>query len=148
MKFLILHGTANSGKTECVKRFCDYLKLNGWEGEAEKLGNDIRIVLKKKINGTEKHVILCSGSDTEDILRENKRFVEKNNPCDILVLAQRLDDPLNKIFEKYFPFVESDRVLIVPMAHISGRYNDCLNMLQRYKDEIDKLTQKLFFELI
>jgi len=148
MNFLILHGTANSGKTEGVKRFCDYLKQNGWMGEAEELGNDIRIVLKKKINDVEKRVILCSGSDAEDILCGNKRYIEKNNPCDVLVLARRLDNPLNGIFEKYFSFSETDRILIVPMARISGRHNDCLNMRQRYRDEIDRLTQKLFFELL
>lgn len=145
MNSLLIGGAQNTGKSQAIYRIANTLLTKGFKiiaGSIPATFNDFMVVLKGKDNsGKEVTVIINSATDTEDIIKDFKKFFDANGIYDILISSVRDDDyyPRKEFFKIMKLNGQDDFVLEIPCAKITRIKKYRAKPLKWFADNMDTL---------
>lgn len=148
MKYLLIGGAPQSGKTGCISRLTDTLVstkgfkvVNHWNYPPTARVRDFRVILEGLDNN--KNLIrlyLNSASDTKKIIQDCKNFHDANQPVDLFISSIR------DVFTARTGFFEimkvnntTDYLLEIPLGKVR-RGNHRALCLAWYEQKLDKLV--------
>lgn len=151
MKYIILFGGPNVGKTGAVTRFAGYLSTKGYSKSSNQdAGGDIVALFENdvsQINGNNRVVVFgCS-----DYLWASdwlKQFCEENKPFDLVVMACRSEKEIYESFKEKLAISENDTVVEIPLGKVNYRYEEKWEYGKAlFEKNIDWLVQYFFEHL-
>lgn len=159
MKYLLLGGQPNTGKTTTIRRLYDYLIKIGYSNIIynhpfdldnvvhdplnDATTTDFRAVLQKDSN----IILINSGSDTSSIIEDFKGFYERMAEefnIDVLISSVRDIGQERSWLFSYLGITEhSQDVLEIPLGRVTRKNNNYNNALDWYSNSVDKLIQHI-----
>jgi len=151
MKYIIFEGMSCVGKTGAIVRLAnhlvdrDFIRIYGDEIPSPGENKDFQCILQNK---EERVVAICSASDDENIIKENRAFLEKaDKKIDFTIMSCRDEQNLHDCLYKNFNIVSTDLILTIPLAKITRRKEGKLRSIKWYQTLIDNLSVYLFNKL-
>lgn len=157
MKYLLIGGAENVGKSETIYHIANYLvnfkKFQIVVGNIPSISStgsapDFRCILSgNDKDGKTVKIIINSPSDTKEIIEEFKEFYDENGSnYDIMISSIRDDNfyPRNEfisIMEIPNPLPKGSYLLEIPLAKITRRTTNFRGALSWYKDKIQVLLK-------
>ena len=150
MKYILIGGAPNVGKTGAIYRLAIHLKNNGFKDDSrpvpEKRGDFYTILEGKDRNGENIRIAVNSQTDDEDIIKKFKTFLDEQENISIVISSIRDGDfppdySLRSYFFKIFNIAEGD--IEVPLAKIIRKRKNKEKAVKWYECKIDKLLIKL-----
>lgn len=149
MKSLLIGGAQNTGKSQAIYRIANTLLGKGFKiiaGSIPASFIDFMVVLKgKDNNGKTVLIIINSATDTEDIIKEFKKFFDANGVYDMLISSVRDDDyyPRKEFFKIMKLNGKDDFILEIPFAKITRIKKYRANPLKWFANNMDNLITHL-----
>jgi uncharacterized protein YqeY len=149
MNSLLIGGAQNSGKSQAIYRIANSLKSKGFKvvaGAIPVTFNDFKVVLKgKDNNGKNVTVIINSATDTEDIIKAFKKFIDTNGIYDILISSVRDDNyyPRKEFFQIMKMNGQDDFILEIPFAKVTRIKKYRAKPLKWFADNMDNVINHI-----
>lgn len=147
MKYLLLGGAPNTGKTGSLNRLADKLiHIKGfkvvvnWNYPPKVTNGDFRIILEGLDNNENQiRIFINSATDNKKIIQECKNFYDANQPVSIIISSIRDVFSARTDFLNIMKVDNSiDHILELPLAKVrKGKYRALC--LKWYEEKLDKL---------
>lgn len=147
MKYFLVGGAPNVGKSESIHRCTLALMSRGFKvvkGTVHPHQKDFRAILEGlNQNGKTIKILINTASDTPAIIEKFKRFMGKNDPCDICISPVRDDDfwPRKEFFRILDIDIKKSFILEIPLAKITRRGSNKTRALHWYRHQVDDLIK-------
>jgi len=149
MKYILIGGSQNVGKTEAIYHLANYL-LNSRSfvdvlQSVPKTKRDFMAILEgKDKNRNNIRIAINSASDTPDIIRKFKTLLNENKNISIIISSIRDNNfyPRKEFFD-ILNIDENDIDIEIPLAKITRRRKNKEIALKWYKNKINLLIIKL-----
>ncbi|NHM01471.1 hypothetical protein [Flavobacterium difficile] len=148
MKYLLLGGAPNTGKTGSLNRLAATLittkgfrNVANWNYPPTVTNGDFRLILEGLDNNKNLiRIYINSASDTKKIIQDCKKFYDDNQPVDIIISSIR---DIFSARTEFFNIMKVDNsidyIMELPLAKVR-RGNHRGLCLKWYEEKIDKLA--------
>lgn len=159
MKYLLISGAPNTGKTETIYDLTVYLISQGYDivlkGDSDFITpkpsppakvKDFQCIIEKKISeNCTKRILLNSATDNENRINSLLDFYKRNPNIDLIVSSIRDGgDAMRKLLKDGFKITSSsENIIEVPLAKITRRGNSHTTLMW-YKRTVNKLVVSVF----
>ena len=147
MKYILLVGDANVGKTTAINRVFKWLKTNGYNvlDNVPLPRGDFRALIEKE--GTK--VVVNSASDNFALIVDLQKF--HPNEYDVLISSCRTNEDAMKLYDDFYEIIvektDEKNVIEIPMAKINNHPRcaaSCATLRSDYNAKIVALTEYVF----
>lgn len=145
MNSLLIGGAQRVGKSKTIYKIAKILVGNGFvviAGVIPTTFDDFKVVLEGLDKNKQKvTIIMNSATDTSDIIKDFKKFFDKNGNYDILISSVRDDDfyPRKQFFDIMGINPNEKNLIEIPLAKITRRGGNFAIALNWYSEKIEKL---------
>lgn len=147
MKYILLVGDANVGKTTAINSVYNWLKIKGYNvlDEVPLPRGDFRALIEKE--GTK--VVVNSASDNCPLIDDLQKF--HPNEYDVLISSCRTNEDAVKLYDYFYENIvektDEKNVIEIPMAKINKHRKcaaSCATLRSDYNAKIVTLTEYVF----